>query len=210
MRHNNNGRRFRGRHNNGGGGGHSSHHSSSQHNQQRRVNPRVQIFDSNGPDVRIRGNAIQITEKYQTLARDANSAGDRVMAESYLQHAEHYQRMLNEAAEEFNRHQAQTPQHNNTPPQQGHHAPGAEGQQHQQHAPSEAVVTVPGASAGSDASGMSDLDQGFLVGPRHGQQPAVQQPVAGEGEQPSDSGLAAAPSASSASRHRGPRRTTPE
>ncbi|HEY0901928.1 MAG TPA: DUF4167 domain-containing protein [Micavibrio sp.] len=54
---------------------------------------RMQVLDSNGPDVRIRGTAAQIYEKYMTLAKDANSMGDRVLAESYLQHAEHYQRL---------------------------------------------------------------------------------------------------------------------
>lgn len=57
---------------------------------------RSQVFDSNGPDVRIRGTAYQIQEKYMALAKDAASAGDRVLAESYLQHAEHYQRVINE------------------------------------------------------------------------------------------------------------------
>jgi hypothetical protein len=54
----------------------------------------MQVFDSNGPDVRIRGTAYQVFEKYTTLARDAASAGDRVLAESYLQYAEHYQRII--------------------------------------------------------------------------------------------------------------------
>lgn len=58
-----------------------------------------QTFDSNGPSVRIRGTASQINEKYLTMARDAASAGDRVLAESYLQHAEHYFRILNQDAE---------------------------------------------------------------------------------------------------------------
>lgn len=62
----------------------------------RRTNPRMQVFDSNGPDVRIRGNAMQVHEKYVGLARDAASSGDHVLAESYLQHAEHYQRVLND------------------------------------------------------------------------------------------------------------------
>ncbi len=52
-------------------------------------------FDSSGPDVKIRGTAAHIFEKYQTLARDANASGDRITAESYLQHAEHYFRLLN-------------------------------------------------------------------------------------------------------------------
>ena len=60
--------------------------------------PSVQInrtFDSNGPDVKIRGSASQIVDKYQALARDAQSSGDHVQAENYLQHAEHYLRVLN-------------------------------------------------------------------------------------------------------------------
>ena len=55
---------------------------------------RSQVFDSNGPDVRIRGTAHQIVEKYSALAKDAKSSGDRTLAENYLQHAEHYQRMI--------------------------------------------------------------------------------------------------------------------
>lgn len=55
---------------------------------------RNQTFDSNGPDVRIRGNASQVYEKYLNLARDATASGDRVLAESYYQHAEHYYRII--------------------------------------------------------------------------------------------------------------------
>ena len=52
-------------------------------------------FDSNGPEgIKVRGNAQHVFEKYQQLARDAGSAGDRVLAENYLQHAEHYFRLL--------------------------------------------------------------------------------------------------------------------
>lgn len=65
-------------------------------NQPRRNgNQRMQVFDSNGPDVRIRGTANQVAEKYIALAKDASSSGDIVLAESYLQHAEHYQRVIN-------------------------------------------------------------------------------------------------------------------
>ena len=53
-----------------------------------------QNFDSNGPGVRIRGTADQVYEKYVSLARDANSGGDYILAENLLQHAEHYQRMI--------------------------------------------------------------------------------------------------------------------
>ena len=82
MRHGTTGRRHRHRGNNNGGqrGGNGN---------------RMQVFDSNGPDVRTRGTAHQVFEKYLTLAKDAASAGDRVLAESYLQHAEHYQRIIN-------------------------------------------------------------------------------------------------------------------
>jgi len=65
------------------------------------VPPRMQVFDSNGPDVRIRGTAWQVHEKYLALAKDAASSGDQVMAESYLQHAEHYQRIINTFAEQM-------------------------------------------------------------------------------------------------------------
>ena len=54
-----------------------------------------QTFDSNGPEIRIRGNAHQVLEKYLALARDAAAQGDRVQAENFYQHAEHYFRLIN-------------------------------------------------------------------------------------------------------------------
>ena len=51
-------------------------------------------FDSNGPEIRVRGNAHQVLEKYLGLARDASSQGDRIAAENYYQHAEHYFRVI--------------------------------------------------------------------------------------------------------------------
>lgn len=80
MRHNSSNRRQRNRGNSGGN---------------RRTNQRSQVFDSNGPDVRIRGTAHQVTEKYMALAKDAASSGDYIMEQNYLQHAEHYQRIMN-------------------------------------------------------------------------------------------------------------------
>ena len=61
-----------------------------------RKNPhqRSQTFESNGPEVKVRGNAQQVVEKYLALARDASSVGDRVTAENYFQHAEHYYRVM--------------------------------------------------------------------------------------------------------------------
>src|SRR6201996_1325801 len=70
---------------------------------------RMQTFDSNGPDVRIRGSAFQVHEKYLQLARDASSAGDRIMAENYLQHAEHYYRIIAAAQEQQAQQQANDP-----------------------------------------------------------------------------------------------------
>ncbi len=57
-------------------------------------NPLARNYESNGPDVKIRGTAAHIAEKYMSLARDALSSGDIVAAESYLQHAEHYNRII--------------------------------------------------------------------------------------------------------------------
>jgi len=62
-------------------------------NGRRSFHGQSQTFESNGPDVKIRGNALQVLEKYQALARDALASGDRVAAENYLQHAEHYYRV---------------------------------------------------------------------------------------------------------------------
>jgi len=64
-------------------------------NGRKNVNVRSQNFESNGPDVKVRGNAQQVVEKYLQLARDATSSGDRITAESYFQHAEHYFRIMN-------------------------------------------------------------------------------------------------------------------
>ena len=65
-------------------------------------NPLTRSFESNGPDVKIRGTAMHIAEKYQQLARDAMVSGDRIMAENYLQHAEHYSRIVAAAQAQTN------------------------------------------------------------------------------------------------------------
>lgn len=85
--------RSRGSHRHGGSGGGGGYRQSSSSGHQP-LN-RNHVFDSNGPDVRLRGTAQQLFEKYLQLGRDATGAGDRVMAESYFQHAEHYFRILN-------------------------------------------------------------------------------------------------------------------
>lgn len=83
-------KRMRGRNHRGGGGGGPVRHQSGNVPLNR-----SHVFDSSGPDLRVRGTAQQLFEKYLQLGRDATSGGDRVMAESYFQHAEHYFRILN-------------------------------------------------------------------------------------------------------------------
>jgi hypothetical protein len=78
----------------GGGGGSGFRHQGGGSSGGIPLN-RNHVFDSNGPDLRIRGTSQQLFEKYLQLGRDATSGGDRVMAESYFQHAEHYFRILN-------------------------------------------------------------------------------------------------------------------
>ena len=91
MRQGQQNRRGRGRNNNGS----SNHGHGHSNNQNRRgQNPLSRNYESNGPGVKIRGNAAHVAEKYMSLARDAQSSGDSVMAENYLQHAEHYNRII--------------------------------------------------------------------------------------------------------------------
>jgi hypothetical protein len=63
-------------------------------NRRREPNPLTRSYDSRGPDVRIRGTALHVAERYVQLARDANTASNPVAAENYLQHAEHYFRLM--------------------------------------------------------------------------------------------------------------------
>jgi hypothetical protein len=84
---NNNKNRSRGRSNN----------NNNNNGGRKHVNPLSRNFESNGPDVKVRGNAAHIAEKYVQLARDAHASGDSVMAENYFQHAEHYFRIVSAA-----------------------------------------------------------------------------------------------------------------
>ena len=63
-------------------------------------NPSTRTYESNGPDVRVRGSASLVAEKYLQLARDAQTSGDLIAAEGYLQHAEHYNRLVHAAQEQ--------------------------------------------------------------------------------------------------------------
>ena len=71
------------------------------HNHRKSHNPMARVFESNGPDVKIRGNPAHIAEKYIQLARDAQASGDPIAAENYYQHAEHYYRVIASAQEQF-------------------------------------------------------------------------------------------------------------
>ena len=90
MRQGQQNRRGRGRNNN------HSHSSNNNNNQHRKSgqNPLSRSYESTGPDTKIRGTPAHIAEKYMQLARDAHSSGDPVLAENYLQHAEHYNRII--------------------------------------------------------------------------------------------------------------------
>jgi hypothetical protein len=107
--HNNNQNRGGG----GGGGGPRPPHRS-------------QTFDSNGPNVKIRGNAYQVYERYLSLAREAQSSGDPVSAENFYQHAEHYFRVMNANGEAFRQQQQQQQQ---PMPDEGDAMDGGEGEQ---------------------------------------------------------------------------------
>jgi hypothetical protein len=88
-------KRMRGRNRNKGhhgGGGHHHHHHH---------NPLTRVYESNGPEVKIRGTAHHVAEKYLQLARDAQTSGDPVTAENHYQHAEHYFRLIAAAQEQF-------------------------------------------------------------------------------------------------------------
>lgn len=98
--HNQNHKRMRGR-NRRSGGGH---------------NPLTRVYESTGPDVKIRGTAHHVAEKYLQLARDAQSSGDPVSAESYLQHAEHYFRLIAAAQQQMAQ---QNPNYQQPPTQRG-------------------------------------------------------------------------------------------
>lgn len=96
----------------------SSNKSRSRNkNQNRRPSANVvnRVFDSSGPEGKVRGTPQQIIEKYQALSRDAALSGDRVAAENFLQHCEHYARLLSEAMREQNerREQAEAQAQNN-------------------------------------------------------------------------------------------------
>ncbi|MCA6125593.1 DUF4167 domain-containing protein [Bradyrhizobium sp. WSM 1704] len=97
MRNGQNNKRMRNRNNN----------NNNNNNNRRGQNPLTRVYESNGPDIKIRGTASHVAEKYVQLARDARSSGDPVAAENYYQHAEHYYRIIAAAQEQFRQNQQQ-------------------------------------------------------------------------------------------------------
>src|SRR5438046_8721069 len=98
MRNGQNNKRMRNRNNN------------NNNNNRRGQNPMTRVYESNGPDIKIRGTASHVAEKYVQLARDARSSGDPVAAENYYQHADHYFRLIAAAQEQSRQNHPQQPQ----------------------------------------------------------------------------------------------------
>ena len=87
---------------------HGRNNGNNPYRHRQQIPHRSQTLDSNGPNIKIRGNSHQIFERYVALAREASTSGDRVAAENFYQHAEHYFRVMN-AANEGHRHGAMGP-----------------------------------------------------------------------------------------------------
>lgn len=103
----------------------SKSRSRNKSNRQRSLGNIVnRVFDSSGPEGKVRGTPQQIIDKYHTLARDAQLSNDRVAEQSFLQHAEHYTRMLGEAQREMAERQAQHQQNQQNHHHQRHHQNG--------------------------------------------------------------------------------------
>jgi hypothetical protein len=143
MRNGQNNKRMRNRNNN------------NHNNNRRGQNPMTRVFESNGPDIKIRGTASHIAEKYLQLARDARSSGDPVAAENYYQHAEHYFRLIAAAQEQFRQSQPQ----------------------HQQQPRPDEVIGEDGEDDGENFSSFGQ-EPGFVP------QPQQQQPYMRDGQQP--------------------------
>jgi hypothetical protein len=98
-------KRSRNRNNMNGGGGGGGGGGNMHNNNRPRPPNRIQTFDSSGPNIKIRGNAYQVFERYLALAREAAASGDRIVAENLYQHAEHYFRVMNANGEGHNQQQ---------------------------------------------------------------------------------------------------------
>lgn len=166
--------RGRGRKPGGGGGGNHNHNHGNR------------SLESNGPDVKIRGTAAQIYEKYSQYARDAQSGGDRVKYENYLQHAEHYYRVMAASMPRERLLQQQNGEGGFTSGQQMSEGSvtqtgegGAPQQGEQQHEPIKAVD----GSSGDDRDDDADGDEGEGNGGGEEVEAGAREDNRGEGEQ---------------------------
>ena len=132
-----------------GGGGGGGHNNGGSHGGG--FNPN-RTFDSSGPDIKIRGSATHVYEKYLQLARDANSSGDRVMAENYLQHAEHYFRIMAAQQAQLAQYQAQQAAQN------ANRQPGDQPQQAAQPQPQSSGASFSLADGGTDEEEGEDAE----------------------------------------------------
>src|SRR3979409_386143 len=112
MRNGQNNKRMRNRNNN-------NNSNNNNNNSRRGQNPMTRVFESNGPDIKIRGTASHVAEKYVQLARDARSSGDPVASENSYQPAEHYFRLIAAAQEQFRQNQPQPRTENEMPSEDG-------------------------------------------------------------------------------------------
>jgi len=162
MMRNGQNKRMRGRNRNNNNNNNHSHNQNRSHHHH---NPLTRVYESNGPDVKIRGTAHHIAEKYLQLARDATSVGDHVTAEAHHQHAEHYLRLIAAAQEQFRQ---QNPHY--TPP------------------PAQTEENRDGASfeGGDDSSQPAQGSQNFSAQPNF--QPQQQPQPYGSGPQPQSYG----------------------
>ena len=174
-------KRSRGR--NGGG---NPYHNSNQ-NRGPRPPHRSQTFDSNGPNVKIRGNAYQVFERYLALAREAQSSGDRIAAENFYQHAEHYFRVMSAQGEGF---QVQQRQHQQQMPMDGEMLANGEGDgldEEQPSAPEHMGQPMRPEYRGSDEQGHDDQppEHHAQVHIQHAPPPPPSEPMPDDDQLPS-------------------------
>lgn len=127
------------------------------------------VFDSSGPEGKVRGTPQQIIDKYNQLARDAQLSGDRVATENFQQHAEHYTRMLAAAQKEMDIKREQQERENRE-------------RQQQRHAQQEAEATSEATSADviveEDSSGSGLVETPETASDESAAQPVAAQPTA--------------------------------
>lgn len=144
----------------------SKSRSRNKSNRQRSLGNIVnRVFDSSGPEGKVRGTPQQIIEKYLTLARDAQLSNDRVAEQSFLQHAEHYTRMLGEAQRE----QAERQQMSQNRDDDGREDGGSQNGQSYDHANGNGQNGNGGQGNGQNGNGQSRFERGNQQRGEHGQ-----------------------------------------